>query len=84
MKDNWGDLFESKSFILSVIASLFTVLLISFYEIIDTIIPNDNKVYFKATFTLIIIVLIGWYLSKLKRLKDAEFEILKSSTKNKK
>jgi len=81
MKDTWEDLFESKSFLLSVIASLFTVLLISFYEIIDTIIPNNYKMYFKSSFSLIIIILIGWFLKRLNRLKDAEFEMGKARKK---
>lgn len=81
MKDTWEDLFESKSFLLSVLASLFTVLLISFYEIINTAIPNDNKMYFKALFTLIIILLISWFLKQLNRLKDVEFEIEKAKKK---
>ena len=81
MKNTWEDLFESKSFLLSVLASLFTVLLISFYEIIDTAIPNDNKMYFKASFTLIIIFLISWFLKQLNRLKDVEFEIEKAKKK---
>jgi len=75
MKDTWDEIFDSKSFILSFLASLATVLLISFYELIKIIVPENHKLWFKATFSLITISLIGWLFKRYNRLKKVEFEI---------
>ena len=84
MKDTWLDIIDSKAFVLSLIASLATLLLVVFFEILDTIIPEKMKIWFRLSFALVIIFYMNSLLKRYRRLKDVESEIEKAKIKNKK
>jgi hypothetical protein len=76
MKDTWIDVFDSKAFILSLIASLFTIFLVGVHDLI--LLRGRayfDEYWFEVGFIALILGLMYFLVRKYRRLKDVEAEL---------